>query len=181
MGLAKVTEAIKFLVGISLLVSLVLLFIKALSLEFTLSVALIFLVFNWIEKRQITHDLEDVIRYLNAKYKLYENEEISTNLGITNRNLPPKFREEFRAPLGLWSVYEPAIINSRKRLAGPPTILEEEIDADPLLGKARKLIKQYKGKVGTSFLQRKLAIGYVRAARLYESVKIEETPPHNFS
>ncbi|MEK7150785.1 MAG: DNA translocase FtsK [Patescibacteria group bacterium] len=41
---------------------------------------------------------------------------------------------------------------------------------DELYFEAEKLARQYKGDISPSLLQRKLAIGYARAARLFESV-----------
>ncbi len=45
---------------------------------------------------------------------------------------------------------------------------------DELYSKAVKLIKQYKSEASPSFLQRKLVIGYARAARLFENIKIDK-------
>jgi S-DNA-T family DNA segregation ATPase FtsK/SpoIIIE len=51
---------------------------------------------------------------------------------------------------------------------------------DPLLEEAKRLAQEYK-HVSTSFLQRRLRIGYPRAARLFEALQqaglVEEAPP----
>jgi DNA segregation ATPase FtsK/SpoIIIE, S-DNA-T family len=51
---------------------------------------------------------------------------------------------------------------------------------DPLLEEAKRLAQEYK-HISTSFLQRRLRIGYPRAARLFEALQqaglVEETPP----
>jgi S-DNA-T family DNA segregation ATPase FtsK/SpoIIIE len=60
--------------------------------------------------------------------------------------------------------------------------LGEQISAppDPLLGEAKRLAQEYK-HLSTSFLQRRLRIGYPRAARLMEALQqaglVEEAPP----
>jgi S-DNA-T family DNA segregation ATPase FtsK/SpoIIIE len=60
--------------------------------------------------------------------------------------------------------------------------LGEQISAppDPLLGEAKRLAQEYK-HISTSFLQRRLRIGYPRAARLMEALQqaglVEEAPP----
>jgi S-DNA-T family DNA segregation ATPase FtsK/SpoIIIE len=55
---------------------------------------------------------------------------------------------------------------------------------DPLLGEAKRLAQEYK-HVSTSFLQRRLRIGYPRAARLMEALQqaglVEEAPPEGES
>jgi S-DNA-T family DNA segregation ATPase FtsK/SpoIIIE len=60
---------------------------------------------------------------------------------------------------------------SGAQIAAPP---------DPLLEEAKRLAQEYK-HVSTSFLQRRLRIGYPRAARLMEALQqaglVEETPP----
>ena len=57
------------------------------------------------------------------------------------------------------------------QIAGPP---------DPLLEEAKRLVQEYK-HISTSFLQRRLRIGYPRAARLMEALQqaglVEATPP----
>jgi DNA segregation ATPase FtsK/SpoIIIE, S-DNA-T family len=57
------------------------------------------------------------------------------------------------------------------QIAAPP---------DPLLEEAKRLAQEYK-HISTSFLQRRLRIGYPRAARLFEALQqaglVEETPP----
>jgi S-DNA-T family DNA segregation ATPase FtsK/SpoIIIE len=51
---------------------------------------------------------------------------------------------------------------------------------DPLLEEAKRLAQEYK-HISTSFLQRRLRIGYPRAARLLEALQqaglVEEVPP----
>jgi len=44
---------------------------------------------------------------------------------------------------------------------------------DPLLDAAKQLLQQHK-QISTSFLQRKLHIGYPRAARIMEQLEEEE-------
>jgi len=60
-----------------------------------------------------------------------------------------------------------------EQLTGPP---------DPLLGEAKQLAQEYK-HLSTSFLQRRLRIGYPRAARLMEALQqaglAEEGPPED--
>jgi len=55
-----------------------------------------------------------------------------------------------------------------------PSALEEKeaFPADPLLESARDLVKEH-GRVSTSFLQRRLRIGYPRAARIMEQLEEE--------
>jgi S-DNA-T family DNA segregation ATPase FtsK/SpoIIIE len=54
----------------------------------------------------------------------------------------------------------------------PPTGGRGGYPEDPLLDAARQLAKEYK-HISTSFLQRKLRIGYPRAARIMEQLEEE--------
>jgi S-DNA-T family DNA segregation ATPase FtsK/SpoIIIE len=57
----------------------------------------------------------------------------------------------------------------------PPTTREREVfDEDPIKEAARKLMQEHDGNISTSFLQRKLRIGYPRAARIMEELQEEE-------
>jgi S-DNA-T family DNA segregation ATPase FtsK/SpoIIIE len=62
-------------------------------------------------------------------------------------------------------------LGAPRPVEGPP---------DPLLEEAKRLAQEYK-HISTSFLQRRLRIGYPRAARLMEALQqaglVEETPP----
>jgi S-DNA-T family DNA segregation ATPase FtsK/SpoIIIE len=58
-------------------------------------------------------------------------------------------------------------------LTAPPAKAGGEYPADPLLSNARELLREHK-HLSTSFLQRKLRIGYPRAARIMEQLA-EET------
>ncbi len=54
----------------------------------------------------------------------------------------------------------------------PSTAIKEEYPEDPLLDAAKQLAQDYK-HISTSFLQRKLHIGYPRAARIMEQLEEE--------
>jgi len=54
----------------------------------------------------------------------------------------------------------------------PPTGVKETIPEDPLLDAARQLAREHR-YISTSFLQRKLRIGYPRAARIMEQLEEE--------
>ncbi len=58
------------------------------------------------------------------------------------------------------------------KLADLAQVRKESIPVDPLLESARQLAEQYK-HVSTSFLQRRLRIGYPRAARIMEQLQEE--------
>lgn len=71
------------------------------------------------EKLRYLHRLEDIIRYLNARYKLYRKVETHTPWGSLDSFLKPKDKSE-QEP---WtrgemfeSSYKEAVLNSRKRL-----------------------------------------------------------------
>jgi S-DNA-T family DNA segregation ATPase FtsK/SpoIIIE len=62
-------------------------------------------------------------------------------------------------------------LGAPRPIGGPP---------DPLFEEAKRLAQEYK-HISTSFLQRRLRIGYPRAARLMEALEqagfVEEAPP----
>ncbi len=65
-----------------------------------------------------------------------------------------------------------AVPLSIEELTPPPTAIGEGYPKDPLLETAKKLAEEYK-HISTSFLQRKLRIGYPRAARVMEQLEEE--------
>jgi S-DNA-T family DNA segregation ATPase FtsK/SpoIIIE len=67
---------------------------------------------------------------------------------------------------------EEAVMPDVEELVPSPTGGRGEYPADPLLDAARQLAKEHK-YVSTSFLQRKLHIGYPRAARIMEQLEEE--------
>jgi len=65
-----------------------------------------------------------------------------------------------------------AVPLSIEELVSPTTVAKEEYPRDPLLETAKQLAEEYK-HISTSFLQRKLRIGYPRAARIMEQLEEE--------
>ncbi|HJX68665.1 MAG TPA: DNA translocase FtsK, partial [Dehalococcoidia bacterium] len=71
-------------------------------------------------------------------------------------------------------------------VAGRPSGALRSVGAppDPLFEEAKRLAQEYR-HISTSFLQRRLRIGYPRAARLMEDLQqsglAEETPPEQES
>jgi S-DNA-T family DNA segregation ATPase FtsK/SpoIIIE len=59
-----------------------------------------------------------------------------------------------------------------EELVSPTTVVKEEYPKDALLETAKQLAQEYK-HISTSFLQRKLHIGYPRAARIMEQLEEE--------
>jgi len=65
-----------------------------------------------------------------------------------------------------------AVPVSIEELVSPTTVAEGEYPRDPLLDAAKQLAEEHK-HISTSFLQRKLHIGYPRAARIMEQLEEE--------
>ena len=75
--------------------------------------------------------------------------------------------------------------NNQKHEEGPPLKIEdimaigakkEATSEDPLMETVRKLAKDHNQQISASFLQRKLNVGYPRAARLFDKYKEEMGP-----
>jgi S-DNA-T family DNA segregation ATPase FtsK/SpoIIIE len=87
-----------------------------------------------------------------------------------------------------WSSQQTQEVAQLKVEAMPTSSIpgSHEPPKDPMLVEARKIAEEHGGQVSTSFLQRKLAIGYPRAARLKELLDEEyakegkEGPPSSF-
>ncbi len=69
---------------------------------------------------------------------------------------------------------EVAHIKIEELVSAPTTAQKGEFPEDPLLPAARQLLEEHK-HVSTSFLQRRLRIGYPRAARIMEQLEEEST------
>ncbi len=89
--------------------------------------------------------------------------EIERLVYFWNSQKPEETGTETASPLKLDEVVIPDNINIGRK---------EEYPKDPLLGEALELAKEHE-QISTSFLQRKLHIGYPRAARLMEQLEEE--------
>jgi S-DNA-T family DNA segregation ATPase FtsK/SpoIIIE len=69
---------------------------------------------------------------------------------------------------------EPATLKVDELVTAQIFAAKEGIPEDPLLEAAKQLKKEHDGHISTSFLQRRLRIGYPRAARIMEELGEEE-------
>jgi len=77
---------------------------------------------------------------------------------------------EIKAVLQYWNSVIPPEINGAKECPWEKFILNKSNDGDELIGKAIALLRD-EGKASASLLQRKLRIGYPRAARLMDELE----------